>query len=229
MDEKQTQADQLRETRNCLIRKVDTRLVDRFEKCDLELEIFKVKRQLAVLKTLLKLRTENICVKKSKIESASRKIEDKRRILVDLRSSVAFIGNWEECLNQSLSKRNEGLEKRKKHLTIVRQETGTDLFRHIFPLDTVTVSNNTSTHTTISDQSSSIEVVDALSEATLTNYCHDRWIFMGRQAETQYRLVHSCTVGDFSDYALLTGWLFRYVINWVVVFCFLKPLKRGEK
>lgn len=212
MDEKHVKSQSLRQSRLKYVESVENRIKTYSERSELNLLQLKTERKIAVVKSLLTLRRENMIAKSAKLDSAKKQIEEKRRILINVRKSYGVLEKLSDGVEKTLQKRRELLEKRRKHLTLVRQQTATDLFRNIFSLDTVTISSDTtksSTSTSLSDQSLSIEVVDALSEATLTNYCHDRWIFMGRQAEIQYRLVHSCTIGDYCDYIPLTGWLFR--------------------
>lgn len=167
------------------------------------------------LSTLIRLKREAINRNNEQLNRLRSECSLRSKIVSKLQHSVDFMKR--KSANNLRTIALASLDRRRRDLAAARQRLISDLLGNVFPLDAVSTTGEAAAAASGSsswDESDrAVATMDILTDATMTTFIHDRWIFMGNSTDVQYRLVHSCLAPDHGDYSMLKGWLFKEAIT----------------
>ncbi|KFD50206.1 hypothetical protein M513_08951 [Trichuris suis] len=170
-----------------------------------------VRPRLTVLKRMLRMKTKEL--------------EAKRRLLSELIDEMSYRTEVVSYLQTVCRKFDQQSEERKKQaeqyefqLVSCHEELGrarckmvTRLLEDVFPIEVVTTPEENVQTSEGGDKACADEgpvLTEALLEATMLQFCYDRWIVMDNASKVQFKFVDNCFAPDNSDYSVLKQFLF---------------------
>uniref|UniRef100_A0A5S6Q864 Beclin 1-associated autophagy-related key regulator n=1 Tax=Trichuris muris TaxID=70415 RepID=A0A5S6Q864_TRIMR len=170
-----------------------------------------VRPRLAALKRLLRMKTKEL--------------EAKRRFLSELIDEmsyrtevVSYLQTVCKKFGQQSQERLQQAEQCELQLISCQEELGqarckmvTRLLEDVFPIEVVMTTPEENV-APLEDSKPCVEeepvLTEALLEATMVQFCYDRWIPMDNASKVQFKFVDSCLAPDNSDYSVLKQFLF---------------------